>query len=67
VYRAAARLRVRPDECVVIGDTDADVGAARAAGARSVLVPNARTRIAEVHAAPEVASDLEAAIDRILA
>jgi len=66
VLRAAAALGVRPDECVVIGDTGADVEAAHAAGARAVLVPNARTRAAEITAAPEVAEDLAAAVARVL-
>jgi histidinol-phosphate phosphatase family protein len=67
VHRAAARLGLRPADCVVVGDTAADVEAARAAGARSVLVPNRRTRIEEVRTAPEVAPDLGAAVNRILA
>jgi HAD superfamily hydrolase (TIGR01662 family) len=66
VHRAAARLRVSPAECVVIGDTGADVEAARSAGARGVLVPNLRTRSEEVRAAPEVAATLATAVDRIL-
>jgi HAD superfamily hydrolase (TIGR01662 family) len=43
VTRAAHQLGVRPEECVVIGDIGSDVAAARAAGARSVLVPTAQT------------------------
>jgi len=66
VVRAAAALGVRPEECVLIGDTGADIDAARAAGARAVLVPNARTRAAEITAAPEVATDLAAAVSRVL-
>jgi phosphoglycolate phosphatase-like HAD superfamily hydrolase len=50
----------------VVGDIGADVEAARAAGARAVLVPTPRTLAAEVRAAPEVAPDLEAAVDRLL-
>ena len=42
VLAAAARARrAPPSECVVIGDIGADVDAARAAGARPVLVPTA--------------------------
>jgi histidinol-phosphate phosphatase family protein len=66
VRRAAAALGVRPEECVVIGDTGGDVGAARAAGARAILVPTPVTRREEIDAAPEVAADLESAVDRLL-
>ncbi|WP_308461168.1 HAD-IIIA family hydrolase [Streptomyces sp. Ru62] len=48
IHTAAARLGVPPSECLVIGDIAADVLAARAAGARGVLVPNAATAPAEV-------------------
>ncbi|CAM5652834.1 MULTISPECIES: D-glycero-alpha-D-manno-heptose-1,7-bisphosphate 7-phosphatase [Streptomyces] len=48
VHTAAARLGVPPSECLVIGDIAADVLAARAAGARGVLVPNAATAPVEV-------------------
>jgi beta-phosphoglucomutase-like phosphatase (HAD superfamily) len=51
---------------VVIGDTGADVEAARTAGARAVLIPNAATRHEEIAAADEVAPDLERAINRVL-
>ena len=66
VLRAAARLGVDPRSCAVVGDIGADVEAARAAGARGVLVPTARTRPEEVVAAPEVASDLAGAVDLLL-
>jgi histidinol-phosphate phosphatase family protein len=66
VLSAARALGVRPDECVLIGDTGADVEAARAAGARAMLVPNAVTLPSEIAAAPEVAPDLAAAVDRLL-
>ena len=58
--RPRAPLGVRPEECVVIGDIGADAEAARAAGARSVLVPTPVTRAEEVAAAPVVATDLVA-------
>lgn len=67
VLAAAARLGVRPDACAVVGDIGADVDAARAAGARPVLVPTDATRREEVAAAPEVAADLSAAADLLLA
>jgi histidinol-phosphate phosphatase family protein len=66
VLRAAEALGVDPRECALVGDTGADVEAARAAGARAVLVPNAVTRREEIDSAPEVASDLGAAIDLLL-
>jgi hypothetical protein len=43
------------------------MGAARAAGARGILVPTGRTRPEEVAAAPEVARDLLEAVDLALA
>jgi D-glycero-D-manno-heptose 1,7-bisphosphate phosphatase len=66
VLQAAAALGVPPQRCVVIGDIGADVGAARAAGARPVLVPTAVTRQEEIDDAPEVAADLAAAVDLLL-
>jgi histidinol-phosphate phosphatase family protein len=66
VLRAAARLGVDPAACAVVGDIGADVEAARAAGARGVLVPTPRTRREEVVAAPEVAPDLARAVDLLL-
>lgn len=66
VTAAAARLGVPVDRCVVIGDTGADVTAAAAAGARAILVPNAHTLSREIHAAPEVAADLAAAVELAL-
>lgn len=62
VRAAAAELGVDPAECVLIGDIGADVEAARAAGARSVLVPTPVTRPEEVAAAPEVAATLTEAV-----
>jgi histidinol-phosphate phosphatase family protein len=67
ILRAAERLGVDPARCVVIGDIGADVEAARAAGARAILVPTAVTRAEEVAAAEEVAPDLPAAVARVLA
>lgn len=64
VVAAAARMGVDPRACLVVGDTAADVGAADAAGALGVLVPNRRTRAEEVRAAPRVAQDLGEAVDR---
>jgi histidinol-phosphate phosphatase family protein len=67
VRSAAARLGVPTASCVVIGDTEADVAAARAAGARGILVANSATRPEEVAWAPESAPTLRAAVERVLA
>jgi len=67
ILRAAEQLGVDPARCVVIGDIGADVEAARAAGARAILVPTPETRPEEIGAADEVAADLRAAVERVLA
>jgi histidinol-phosphate phosphatase family protein len=64
VLAAAADLGVAPHECVVVGDIGADVAAARAAGARGILVPAARTRPAE-RAGVRVAGDLAEAVGMV--
>jgi HAD superfamily hydrolase (TIGR01662 family) len=61
VRAACAALGVRPAGTVVIGDIGADIEAARAAGARSIMVPTPVTRVEEVAAAPVLATDLLAA------
>jgi histidinol-phosphate phosphatase family protein len=66
ILQAAEALGVDPADCVVIGDIGADVEAAKAAGARAILVPTEATRREEVDAAPEVARDLERAVDLVL-
>jgi HAD superfamily hydrolase (TIGR01662 family) len=66
VFRVAEELGVDPARCVLIGDIGSDVEAARAAGARGVLVPTGRTRREEIEAAPEVTSNLDAAVDLLL-
>ena len=66
IVQAAASLGVDPSRCAVVGDIGSDVEAARAAGARPVLVPTPRTRAEEVAAAPEVAEDLAAAVGLLL-
>jgi histidinol-phosphate phosphatase family protein len=63
VLAAARELGVRPEECAVIGDIGSDVLAARAAGARGVLVPTAETLPDETADAPWVAPSLEEALD----
>jgi histidinol-phosphate phosphatase family protein len=62
VLAAAAALSVAPERVVVIGDIGADVGAARAAGARAVLVPTAVTRPEEIDDADAVAPTLLEAV-----
>jgi histidinol-phosphate phosphatase family protein len=66
VLEAAGQLGVAPERCAVIGDIGADVEAARAAGARGVLVPTPETRREEVAAAPEVAADLHEAVELLI-
>jgi HAD superfamily hydrolase (TIGR01662 family) len=66
VLQAADALGVDPRRVAVVGDIGADMEAARAAGARGVLVPNPATRPEEVAAAPEVAGDLAAAVDLLI-
>jgi histidinol-phosphate phosphatase family protein len=66
IKAAAGALGVEPADCVVIGDVGSDMEAARAAGARAVLVPTAVTRAEEVAAAPVVAPDLVAAVELLL-
>ncbi|WP_223167529.1 D-glycero-alpha-D-manno-heptose-1,7-bisphosphate 7-phosphatase [Nonomuraea sp. SYSU D8015] len=66
VIRAAAVLDVSPRDCVVVGDIGRDMEAARAAGARGILVPTELTRPEEIEQAPEVADDLTDVVDRVL-
>jgi HAD superfamily hydrolase (TIGR01662 family) len=66
ILRAAAILGVTAKECAVIGDIGSDMGAARAAGARGILVPSPDTLWEEVAAADEVADDLMTAVDHLL-
>jgi histidinol-phosphate phosphatase family protein len=67
VLSAARALGVPAERCVVIGDIGTDVAAARAAGARAVLVPTPVTQPEDVRAAPVVAADLRSAVDLALA
>ncbi|MEU0388293.1 D-glycero-alpha-D-manno-heptose-1,7-bisphosphate 7-phosphatase [Streptomyces chartreusis] len=66
VLAACRRLAVPPARTVVIGDIGADVEAARAAGARGVLVPTAATRPEETAAAGTTAAGLLAAVRLVL-
>jgi D-glycero-D-manno-heptose 1,7-bisphosphate phosphatase len=65
IVSALRQLGVRPEAAAMVGDIGADTAAGSAAGTRSILVPTAITRAAEVTAAPEVAPNLPAAV-RIL-
>ncbi len=66
ISAAADDLGVPTADCVVIGDIAADVAAARAAGARGILVPTAVTRPAELAGAPRARS-LPDAVAAVLA
>lgn len=66
IHSACARLGIDPSEAAFIGDIGSDIEAARAAGARGVLVPTPLTRNEEVAAAGEVAADLEQAVAMLL-
>jgi HAD superfamily hydrolase (TIGR01662 family) len=66
VLSAAEHLGLAPDRVAVVGDIAADIGAATAAGARSVLVPTPVTLPEEVAAAPVVRPDLVAAVRYLL-
>ncbi|MFD8236809.1 D-glycero-alpha-D-manno-heptose-1,7-bisphosphate 7-phosphatase [Streptomyces sp. NPDC059696] len=67
ILAACRRLAVPPEHTAVIGDIGADMEAARAAGARGVLVPTAATRTEETAAADVTAPDLPAAVRLVLA
>ena len=66
VLTACELLAIDPRQAVVVGDTEADVAAAEAAGGRGVLVPNPVTLPDEVRRARCVARDLAAAVDILL-
>ena len=66
IHSACSRLGIDPSEAAFIGDIGSDIEAARAAGARGVLVPTPLTRTEEVAAAGEVAADLEQAVAMLL-
>ncbi len=67
MVKSAARLwGVDASALAVVGDIGADVMAAAAAGARSVLVPTAVTRSEEILQAPAVAQNLGEAVALLL-
>jgi HAD superfamily hydrolase (TIGR01662 family) len=63
---AVEALGVDPLRCAVIGDVGADLGAARAAGMRSVLVPTPATLAPEIATAPERAATFAEAVELLL-
>jgi HAD superfamily hydrolase (TIGR01662 family) len=67
VFAAANVLGIPTHQCAVIGDIEADVHAAEAAGALGILVPTAATRPEEVQRASIVAETLAAAVTAALA
>ena len=67
VLQAAAAFGVDPADVVVIGDIGADTDAARAAGARGILVPTPVTRVVEIAEAGDVAGTLLDAVRLALA
>jgi histidinol-phosphate phosphatase family protein len=66
IKQAVEQFGVPTHQAVMIGDIGADVGAAQAAGARSILVPTPVRLPAEVAAAPRVAATLTDAVDLVL-
>lgn len=66
VVDAAADWGVEPGAIALIGDIGADLQAAHAAGARSVLVPTHATRHDEILSASAVAPDLLQAVRRLI-
>ncbi|MEU7723025.1 D-glycero-alpha-D-manno-heptose-1,7-bisphosphate 7-phosphatase [Streptomyces tibetensis] len=66
ILAACRRLAVPPERTAVIGDIGADMEAARAAGARGVLVPTAVTRADETATADDTAPDLPSAVRLVL-
>ncbi|GHJ32864.1 hypothetical protein TPA0910_72970 [Streptomyces hygroscopicus subsp. sporocinereus] len=67
IHAACAALGTEPGRAAVLGDIGADLAAARAAGARGVLVPNEVTRPEEITAAEHTAPDLLTAVRRLTA
>jgi beta-phosphoglucomutase-like phosphatase (HAD superfamily) len=67
VLRAADQLGVAAEQIAVIGDTVMDVGAAEAAGALGILVITDRTFAADLRRCRNIAANIEAAVDQVLA
>ncbi|ANZ40120.1 haloacid dehalogenase [Lentzea guizhouensis] len=65
VLAACEALGVSPHRTLMVGDIGADVEAAEAAGAVSLLVPTEVTRADEVARAPRTADDLLAVLELV--
>ncbi|MEV8437676.1 HAD family hydrolase [Actinosynnema sp. NPDC051121] len=66
ILRACEELGARPERTFFIGDIEADVKAALAAGVTPILVPTPETLPDEVDRAPHTAPDLRAAVAMVL-
>ncbi|WP_202918847.1 D-glycero-alpha-D-manno-heptose-1,7-bisphosphate 7-phosphatase [Saccharothrix deserti] len=66
IHQACEALQARPERTYVIGDIEADVKAALAAGAVPILVPTPETLPDEVDRAPFTAPDLASALAMVL-
>jgi HAD superfamily hydrolase (TIGR01662 family) len=66
ILQACEAIQARPERTYVIGDIEADVKAALAAGATPILVPTPATLPDEVERAPYTAPDLRSALAMIL-
>lgn len=66
ILRACAELGARPERTFFIGDIEADVRAAQAAGVVPILVPTPVTLPEEVDRAPHTAPDLASALAMVL-
>ena len=66
IVSAAKALGIRPDECVVIGDSLVDIEAARAGGARSILVPDSGKSTQGMMQDSPIAQNLVQAVSLIL-
>jgi D-glycero-D-manno-heptose 1,7-bisphosphate phosphatase len=66
ILRACEELGARPERTFFIGDIEADVEAALAAGVTPILVPTPETLPDEVDRAPHTAPDLRSALAMVL-
>ncbi|MEU4448180.1 HAD-IIIA family hydrolase [Actinosynnema sp. NPDC050801] len=66
IFAACEALQARPERTFFIGDIEADVAAALAAGAVPILVPTPQTLPDEVDRAPRTAPDLRSALAMVL-
>lgn len=66
ILQACEALQARPERTYVVGDIEADVEAALAAGAVPIMVPTPATRPEEVDRAPRTAPDLASVLAMVL-